>query len=106
MTRSRLRAIAAALVTCALASGALLAAPTASSLTAVPAQQVVANSGGVAGPLYGWGRALGLGIGVEEADHATRQKLPTHPHDPDNPTSEWDRDFVWVDSGPKGRTYS
>ena len=104
MTRSRLRAMAA-LVTCALASGALLVAPTASALTAVPAQQVVANSGGVAGPLYGWGRALGLGIGVEEADHATRQKLPTHPHDPDNPTSDWDRDFIWVDSGPEGAQY-
>ena len=50
MTGSRLRAMTAALVSCALASGALLVAPTASAVTAVPAQQVVANSGDAAGP--------------------------------------------------------
>jgi hypothetical protein len=50
VTGSRLRAMTAALVTCALASGALLVAPTASAVTAVPAQQVVATSGEAAGP--------------------------------------------------------
>ena len=67
--------------------------------------QAASSSNSAAGPLYGWGRAMALGIGVESDSHATRQKLPTLPHDPDDPTSDWDRDFIWVDSGPKGSTY-